>query len=165
MRKRRTREHIIADLSVNHVERFVLRCGHVVNRVIFDYGYDLFVQTFNERGEIEPGYCQIQLKATDAPNYLTNGRDVSITIERRDWDFWLEETMPVFLVLYDTPQDTAYWIQIQASLLLNNQGATTETITIRLSRENVVNEIAIQTFRERKDEANRQEKRKYGTDS
>ncbi len=26
-RKRRTREHVIADLSVNHVERFILQCG------------------------------------------------------------------------------------------------------------------------------------------
>jgi hypothetical protein len=32
MRKRRTREHVIADLSVNHVERLVLRCGWTVER-------------------------------------------------------------------------------------------------------------------------------------
>ena len=38
MRKRRTREHIIADLSVNHMERFALRCGFVLNRFYFDYG-------------------------------------------------------------------------------------------------------------------------------
>lgn len=30
MRKRRTREHVIADLSVNHVERLVLLCGWTV---------------------------------------------------------------------------------------------------------------------------------------
>jgi hypothetical protein len=38
MRKRRTREHVIADLSVNHVERMVLRCGWTVERVRRDYG-------------------------------------------------------------------------------------------------------------------------------
>ena len=31
-RKRRTREHIITDLSVHHVEGHVLRCGWVVER-------------------------------------------------------------------------------------------------------------------------------------
>ena len=29
MRKRKTREHIIADLRVNHLERFLLQDGHV----------------------------------------------------------------------------------------------------------------------------------------
>ncbi len=46
-RKRRTREHIIADLSVNHVERHVLLAGHVVERFTYDYGIDLEVITFN----------------------------------------------------------------------------------------------------------------------
>jgi hypothetical protein len=32
-RKRRTREHVIADLSVNYVERFILEEGHTVQRV------------------------------------------------------------------------------------------------------------------------------------
>jgi hypothetical protein len=40
-RKRRTREHIIADLSVNHVERLILRCGWVARRMNPDYGIDL----------------------------------------------------------------------------------------------------------------------------
>ena len=33
-RKRRTREHIIADLSVNYVERQALLCGHTIERVV-----------------------------------------------------------------------------------------------------------------------------------
>src|SRR5436309_2496106 len=47
-RKRRTREHIIADLSVNHVERQALLCGHVVERRVFDYGIDLEMFTFTK---------------------------------------------------------------------------------------------------------------------
>src|SRR5437660_1542756 len=38
MRKRRTREHVIADLSINHVERCVLRCGWTAERTRYDYG-------------------------------------------------------------------------------------------------------------------------------
>ena len=39
--KLRTRSHIIADLSVNHVERFVILEGHSCERFEKDYGYDL----------------------------------------------------------------------------------------------------------------------------
>jgi hypothetical protein len=39
--KRRTREHIIADLSVHHVEGPILRVGFTVERFIQDYGLDL----------------------------------------------------------------------------------------------------------------------------
>ena len=37
-RKRRTREHVIADLAVNHVERQALLCGFTIERVVHDYG-------------------------------------------------------------------------------------------------------------------------------
>jgi len=40
-RKRRTREHIIADLGVNHVEKCILECGWTVQRFSPDYGLDL----------------------------------------------------------------------------------------------------------------------------
>ena len=54
-RKRRTREHIIADLAVNHVERQALLCGFTVERNRYDYGIDLEITPFDENGEIEPG--------------------------------------------------------------------------------------------------------------
>jgi hypothetical protein len=40
-RKRRTRAHVIADRSVNHVERYALICGFVVERMTHDCGIDL----------------------------------------------------------------------------------------------------------------------------
>ncbi len=33
VKKKRPREHIIADLSVNHVERWVFLCGYSVERI------------------------------------------------------------------------------------------------------------------------------------
>jgi hypothetical protein len=32
-KKKRPREHIIADISVNHIERYVFLCGYSVERV------------------------------------------------------------------------------------------------------------------------------------
>src|SRR5262245_29517790 len=52
-RKRRTREHVIADLGINHVERIVLRCGHTVERYWHDYGFDLQLHTYDNNGECE----------------------------------------------------------------------------------------------------------------
>jgi len=51
-RKRRTRAHVIADQSVNHVERYVLDEGHTVQRLGSDYGYDLVLFTYDEKGYI-----------------------------------------------------------------------------------------------------------------
>ena len=52
--KTRTREHVLADLSINHVERQVLLCGFSVDRVQHDYGYDLSMATYSQGGEYEP---------------------------------------------------------------------------------------------------------------
>ena len=59
------RQHIIADLSVNHIERQILRCGCSVERIQHDYGIDLVLFSYDARSEIEPGQIYMQLKATD----------------------------------------------------------------------------------------------------
>jgi hypothetical protein len=69
--KKRTREHIIADLSSNFVERQVLLCGFTAERVYFDYGIDLTIRTYNQDGEVEDGFIFVQLKATENLKQLT----------------------------------------------------------------------------------------------
>ena len=54
LRKRRTRQHVIASQSVNFVERFIVDAGHTAQRVEADYGYDLYVTTFDDEGYAEP---------------------------------------------------------------------------------------------------------------
>jgi hypothetical protein len=65
-RKQRTRQHVIADLSVHHVERFILEEGHTAQRLGSDYGYDLLMTTFDEQGYVEPGSVYFQFKAMEA---------------------------------------------------------------------------------------------------
>ncbi len=50
--KRRTREHVIADLSVNHFEGIALRAEFTVERMTHDYGIDLIVRTYDFEGVI-----------------------------------------------------------------------------------------------------------------
>lgn len=110
----RTRGHVLADLSINHVERQVLLCGFSVDRVQHDYGYDLTMATYGAAGEFEPGSVYIQVKATDSLPRLADGRTVAWTVGRRDLKPWLAETYPVILIVYDGGRDRAFWIHVQA---------------------------------------------------
>lgn len=150
MRKRRTREHIIADLSVNHVERFVLRCGYVVEPFFRDYGYDLGLYTFDENGEREPGLIFFQLKATDTLQTRQSDGAIVQVIDLRDMELWCREDVPVILVVYDASNDRAYWLHIQATYALSALPQNQATISLALPNTNVVNEEAIRRVRELK---------------
>ncbi len=65
-RKRRTRQHIIADLSAHHVEGFVIAAGHTVQAVRSDYGYDLLLFTYDADGFLEPDLVYVQMKPAEA---------------------------------------------------------------------------------------------------
>ena len=101
MRKRRTRSHIIADLSANHFERHALLCGYAVERTRHGYGVDLLLFTYNAEGEYENESVKVQLKATDNLPILRNGQTVAFPILRADLEHWLSEWLPFILVLYD----------------------------------------------------------------
>jgi hypothetical protein len=145
MRKRRTREHVISDLSVNYVERVVLRCGWTVERMRHDYGIDLMMRTYNEKGEAETAAVYMQIKATDRPTRSSDGKTLPIRLEWRDLLFWLNEPMPVILVLYDASVDRAWWLDIQdyfrSQAWGKRAGSTTVTVHIPMSRR--LNEAAI----------------------
>jgi Domain of unknown function (DUF4365) len=101
--KQRTRQYIIADLSINHIERQALLCGYAVERVQYDYGYDLAIWTYTESGEIEAGQCLVQVKATDSINFLADQTRITFRLDRRDLNLWLGDFLPVFLILYSNP--------------------------------------------------------------
>ena len=90
MRKRRTREHVIADLSVHHVEGFVLRCGWTTERSSHDYGIDLYMETYNADGEVENGRVTFQLKATDSLKRSADGTVIRLRLQWRDLLFLAE---------------------------------------------------------------------------
>jgi len=111
--KRRTREHVLADLSANFVEKRALLCGYTAERVRTDYGIDLVVQTFNRRGEVESSRILFQLKATDRITTRASANAVTCRIELANLVHWLEEPFPVVLVLYDARRDVGYWLYVQ----------------------------------------------------
>ena len=110
-RKQRTRQHIISDQSVNHVERIIIDAGYVVHRVVSDYGYDLVITTFDDQGYIEPGVVFLQLKASDA--LRATAEKYAYDLDVRDYNLWRLENQPVCLILFDARTRRAYWVHVQ----------------------------------------------------
>ena len=80
--------------------------GHTSERLDHDYGIDLLVTTYDERGAEEP--LRIQVKGTDHLNVLADQRTISISLSRSHIAGWIHETAPVILIVYDAQRDVAY---------------------------------------------------------
>ncbi len=148
-RSRRTREHVIADLSVNHVERQALLTGYVVERRRQDYGIDLELLTFDKTGKAEPGTVLLQLKASDRLNLKPGQESFPFRIERKDLVVWLEEPSPVILVVYDARKSLAYWLYVQSHFRKReefNLFTAGKTVTVPIATVNVVNPGAMRKF-------------------
>jgi len=155
LRKRRTREHVIADLSVNHVERHALHSGCTVERMIHDYGIDLLLFTYNRAGEIEDGQVFLQLKATDHVQVLSDGATIAVRVAKTDLRYWLQKLWPVILIVYDALADSAYWVYVQAYFAGQTnfrRERAAEQVSVRVPRSNVVNQEAIRTFAQFRDD-------------
>ncbi len=145
-RKRRTREHIIADLSVHHVEGHVLRCGWVVERMTHDYGIDLELFTFTRSGEQENDAILMQVKATERLRLPRGATTLPCRIERSHLVHWLSEVRPVILIVYDARKELAYWLYVQSyfgRLEGFNLFAAGRTITVRIPTANVLSVAAV----------------------
>ena len=147
-KKLRTREHVIADLSVNHVERHILRRGFSAERVVHDYGIDLLMFSYSDAGEIENGHVEFQLKATDRFKLSKDEKTVAVQVALADVSMWLWEPYPVILIVYDAAKERAFWLYVQSEA--ENQGimeAATETVTMRVPIANRLQGAAIDRFR------------------
>src|SRR5262245_45599244 len=105
------RQHVIADLSVYHVEGHVLDAGHTVQRLSHDYGYDLMLTTYDEDGYVEPGAVYLRLKAAEA--LTRSGPNFAFDLDVRDYNLWMTEKSPVLLVLFDASKRKAYWLFVK----------------------------------------------------
>jgi Domain of unknown function (DUF4365) len=152
MKKRRTRQHIIEGLGLNHIERQILLAGNVLRRFSDnDYGYDGMIETFNELGEKQNRVFMVQLKSTDNIELSLEKGGFIIDLSKRDLELWLESLYPVWLVLYDAQKEVAYFTDLQTyfnenRILLQNvrkfvriylpqQSVLTTTIILELQKK------------------------------
>jgi hypothetical protein len=150
-RKQRTRQHVIADQGVNHVERFIIDAGHRAQRFERDYSYDLLMSTYDEDGYLEPGATYLQLKAAETLRRV--GARYVFDVDIRDYNLWTLERLPGILVLFDASRRRAYWLHVQRCFREETSrrpkpGA--RTVRVRVPSQNLVNRRAIAKMRELK---------------
>jgi hypothetical protein len=152
-RKQRTREHVIADQSVNFVERFILDEGHSVDRKEKDYGYDLELNTYDPEGYVEPGTVNIQIKASTKLTSI--GGHYVFDLDVRDYNLWTLESTPVFLILCDAEHRRGYWLHVQAyfrdpTSRRPRKGA--KTVRVRIPKRQKFDRRAVKVMRKSKQE-------------
>lgn len=146
-RKRRTRQHVIADQSVNHIERFILDEGHAVTRVPSDYGYDLLMMTFDDEGYAETGLIFLQLKASEA--LTRSGANFAFDLDVRDYNLWRSEQLPVILVLFEAGTRRAYWVHVQRYFAdgAKRPRKQAKTVRVLVERRQVFGRRAVRAIR------------------
>ena len=156
-RKKRTRQHVIADLGVNFVERIILLAGHTADRFTHDYGIDLTMNTFSETGEVESGSINIQVKSTEHLRPHSNEKTFPIRIDTHDIRAWLMEWDPVILMVYDAVAERAYWLHVQEYAKQNSldENLGGRTVTLKLPLANLLTTEAVQHMRRVKEELSR----------
>lgn len=157
-RKERPRSRIIADMSINFLERKVLRRGHRLIRIpeeLDNDGTDAFMRTHHPATTfVEPGQVDFQLKATDQLEFVGNGEFVTCRIEMAHLDFWYYQTFfPFILVLYDARKHRAFWLDVkqwgdaheEQFAIHRDQGK--QDITLRIPVKNELSVYSIDRFR------------------
>jgi hypothetical protein len=158
-RKQRTRQHVIADLSVNYVERFILDEGHIAQRMEKDYGYDLLLFTFDEQGFVEPGLIRLQLKAAETLQSVRG--DYVFDLDIRDYNLWMLEEMPVILILFDASRRRAFWLPIQRYFreeMARQLMRGARTVRVRVPARQAVSRRAVSRMRNLKEDVLREPK-------
>ncbi len=158
-RQQRTRQHVIADVSVHHVEGFILEEGHPAHRLSSDYGYDLLVSTFDEQVYAEPGSIYLQFKAMERLD--ESGPAYVYDLDIRDYNLWIREESPVILILFDAARRQAFWLPVQGyfrdhSARRPKKGA--KTVRVSVPKRQVVNRRAIAKMRALKWEIHNRER-------
>lgn len=147
-RKIRTREHVLADLSYNFLERKVLQRGHWLDAPNNDYGVDAIMFHHDAKGGIENGEVRFQLKATEhLPEQ--HSEFVSRQVDMKDLRYWYFEPYPFVLVYYEATRNMGLWLHIQDYVSKNPQimDSSASSVTLRVPSSNRVTLITIDRLR------------------
>lgn len=139
-------------MSINFLERQVLHRGHQLVKVPQpEYGTDALMRHFAPHSrEIENGWVEFQVKATDHITFVSNEQCVTCRIETSHLHYWYWEVhCPLMLVLYDAQKNRAFWLDVQDFVDTQKIPATSagETLTVRIPTANKLTLRAIDHFR------------------
>ena len=149
MRKQRTRQHCIEDFGMNHIEFQILLAGCTLERYRYDYGYDAFINTYNEIGESENGRIEIQLKSTDHLKYSVAKKAILFDLNQRDLELWLNSNRTFIFIVYDAAKKIAYWVDLEDYFKINRAKLEkiNKFVRIYIPDKNVFTDETVQKFR------------------
>lgn len=148
-RKRRTREHVIAEMSVNFLERKVLQRGHQLFRMgQVEYGIDAIMYHFGQEGGLENGHVQFQLKATDHLKFNRDREYLPVVVDEGHLDHWSKELHPFILVLFDARNMRGYWLYVQEYVRSTGIYPKGDTVTLLVPVKNKLTVYAVDRFAE-----------------
>jgi hypothetical protein len=95
------------------------------------------------------GSALLQLKASES--LQLSGTDYVFQLDIRDYNLWMMERMPVFLVLFDAGRRRAYWLHIQGYFQtdpVRRPNSRVRSVRVRVPMRQVINQRAIARMRE-----------------
>jgi hypothetical protein len=154
LRKRRTRQHVVADIGARHVEWIAAKAGFTAHSSPLgaDYGIDMSLYTFDSDGYVENEEVKLQVKSSDRLKPVLGGREFAILINNKDLNHWLIEVVPVILILHDVSLERSYWIYVQRYFELKRNHfllrQPKKSTTIRIPKANILDVRAMRRFAE-----------------
>jgi hypothetical protein len=114
-----------------------------------DYGIDIAMTVFDDRGRVLYRPVFFQVKATDSLEVNRRVGSVVVRIDWRDVLYCLNTQVPFALVMYDAQQDAAWWVNMQAYLrsVEPKSGRRAKgTLSVHVPLDNILDEDAIRTI-------------------
>lgn len=109
-----TDSQLLGEEGVNLVQRRVMEMRftwHPSNQPV-EAGLDGFVELRDEvTGEVKNSWIGVQSKATNDLNSVEG--PPSYSCKKKDFDYWMQGTLPVVLVLSKPAEDVAYWVSVK----------------------------------------------------
>ncbi len=141
---KRPHQHEIDDKACALL-KLALPDGWVYRELPKDYGIDGEVEVFCQ-GRSTGVFFKVQVKGTEKPSFLTDGRTISFPLRTDHASYFCDELLaPVFLMLVDIAERRIWWHAIQLDTDFVQRLGTArkrgnETITVHIDSENTLSD-------------------------
>lgn len=99
----------IARIGVSSTEKIINQMGMIFReQPTDDYGIDAQIETI-ENGYATGKLIAVQIKSGEYYFSETTNESIIYRGERKHYDYWLNHSLPVIIVLYNPTNDTCYW--------------------------------------------------------
>jgi len=99
----------IERIGVSSTEKIINQLGMIFReQPTDDYGIDAQIETM-ENGYATGKLIAVQIKSGESFFSETTSESIIYRGERKHYDYWLNHSLPVIIVLYNPANDTCYW--------------------------------------------------------